>query len=399
MDFWKLSLAGATVLAALCMAAPARAMNGPALIQLDGGPLGDLQISGGMDGYGYYLSGTNRGGYPGSAYLTGTPFPTKSNGAEAGTLLFQVQKSDGIVQFNIEFGNTNTIILGAPPTQLTFKTFPTGALYVGSVTIAPPNSPVTISAGHMVSLEGYESAQDWANGSLLNSALFAIENNNSRGIEAVYSQGPLTATLFYGDGWDSGVFNFLQALAVYTFNPSNVLSVYYGGNLGRTGLNTFAYGGSTTGAYGTELVNSQMIGAFYSYTNGNLNLVPEVQFAYAKADAKANIAKPTSNFGVALFGNYTFGTSPYSVGGWVAFDSSHNSAADNQLVWFVGPDAEVIEAAISPTWQYKDLFVRANAGYLYLLNNKDATGVRFGYGNNNNGRGNFVGALEAGVLF
>ena len=51
------------------------------------------------------------------------------------------------------------------------------------------------------------------------------------------------------------------------------------------------------GTYGPQFDNSQMIGAFYSYTQGNLNLVPEVQYQYAKANAKIGLFKPSSNFG------------------------------------------------------------------------------------------------------
>ena len=53
--------------------------------------------------------------------------------------------------------------------------------------------------------------------------------------------------------------------------------------------------------------------------------------------------------------------------------------------------------AVAPTWQYKDLFARANAGYIYLLNNKGPNGT-YGYGNGDV-RGEFTGTLEAGVLF
>ena len=67
--------------------------------------------------------------------------------------------------------------------------------------------------------------------------------------------------------------------------------------------------------------------------------------------------------------------------------------------WFVGPDAEAIGAAVAPTWQYKDLFARANAGYIYLLHNKDAFGTAYGYGNSGTDRGQFLGTLEAGLLF
>jgi hypothetical protein len=265
----------------------------------------------------------------------------------------------------------------------------------------------------MASLEGYESGLDWSNPVQLTTAIFDVQNTQSRGVSLNYTKGPIDATVMYGDGYNTGVFNFLQALVTYTFNASNVLNVYYGGNLGQTGLNAKTYGsalcnygdtcGATVGTFGPQFANSQMVGAYYSYTMGNLNLVPEVQYQVAKANAKLGIFKQTSNFGAALFSTYAFGKSPYSLGSWVEYFDSHGSslnqnaqfASDN---WFVGPNAEAIGFAVAPTWQYKDLFARANAGYIYLLNNK-ADGVTYGYGNNGNGRSEFTGTLEAGVLF
>jgi hypothetical protein len=178
-----------------------------------------------------------------------------------------------------------------------------------------------------------------------------------------------------------------------------VLNVYGAGNLGTTGVNATIYGGGTVGGYGPEFVNSDMVGAYYSYTLGNLNLVPEVQFQYAKENAKIGITKGTYNGAAALFGDYSLGsTSPYSVGAWVEYFTSHTSAAD-ETDWFIGPDASGVGAAVAPTWQYKDLFARANAGYIYLTNNKGSDGSKYGYGNNGTGRGEFVGTLEAGLLF
>ena len=149
----------------------------------------------------------------------------------------------------------------------------------------------------------------------------------------------------------------------------------------------------------TAYANSDMIGAYYSYTLGNLNLVPEAQFQYAKKDVGLGIPGESSNFGAALFADYTFGTSPYSIGAWGEYFTSHESAAEaaNDFYWFVGPNSEAIGAAVAPTWQYKDLFARANAGYIYLLRN-NAYGVKYGYGNNDD-RGQFLGTVEAGLLF
>jgi Putative beta-barrel porin-2, OmpL-like. bbp2 len=389
----------------------AHALNGPTAIQIDGGPLGPLEVSGGLDGYGYFQSGADIGGNVGATNSLGT---NRSYGFNVGSALIDLQKTSGVVQFNVEVGSTGgTTTLGARVTQTSINTYSTGPLYQGYVTIAPKGSPVTISAGQFASLEGYEGAIDWNNPVQLTTALFNVENLNSRGVQLNFTKGPIDATVMYGDGYDTGVFNFLQALFTYTINSSNTLNVYYGGNLGQTGLNAKTYGsalcgygdadcGATVGLTGPQFDNSQLIGAYYSYTNGNLNLVPEVQYQVAKADAKLGIDKETSNFGAALFSTYTFGKSPYSLAGWVEYFDSHGSSSDQintSDTWFLGPDAEAIGFAVAPTWQYKDLFARANAGYIYLLNNKGGNGDTYGYGASGAGRSEFTGTLEAGILF
>jgi len=360
----------------------AQAMSGPTAIQIDGGPLGALQLSGGVDGYGYYDHPAVSG---------------QDNGANVANALIELQKTDGILQFTIEIGsNGGAIGLGGAVGKLgetSITTFTTGPLYAGYVTIAPTGLPVTFSAGQIGSLEGYESGVDWNNPSQIVTDIFEVQNSQARGVEANYTAGPLSATVEFGDGFDDGVFNFVQALATYTINSSNVLNVYYAGNLGRTGLNAITYGGTPVGTYGPEYMNSQMIGAYYSYTMGNLNLVPEAQYVYAKEDAKLGIYKSTANFGAALFGDYAFGTSPYSVGGWVEYADSTGPAD-----WFITPGSELVGFAVSPTWQYKDLFARANLGAAYLLNNK-YDGSSFAYGSKGNDKLTEDVTLEAGLLF
>ncbi|HQT62971.1 MAG: hypothetical protein B7Z71_01935 [Acidocella sp. 21-58-7] len=365
----------------------AQAMSGPTAIQIDGGPLGALQLSGGVDGYGYYVNPVGHG---------------ISNGANVANGLVELQKTDGELQFTVEVGsNGGAITPGASnthPGQTSITTFVTGPLYAGYVTLAPTALPgFTISAGQIASLEGYESGVDWNNPSQLTTALFFVQNSQSRGVTATYATGPVSATVTFGDGFDTGVFNVLQGLVSYTINSNNVLNVYGEANLGTTGPNAFLYGNGTVGL-NDGYINSNMIGAYYSYTNGNLNLVPEVQFQYAKKNAKAGIYSGTTDFGAALLGTYTFGTSPYSIGGWAEYYTSHTGYIDNYSQ-FGGPDAQAIGLAVSPTWQYKDLFARANAGYVYLLHNTDALGGKFGFGSKSTDRGQFTATLEAGILF
>ncbi len=369
----------------------AHALNGPTAIQIDGGPLGSLNLSGGVDGYGFYTSGL-----PSS----GTGANTSDVGANIGSALIELQKTTGVLQFTIEVGSNGGAItvgtLTSRPSQTSINTFSTGPLYAGYVTVAPTDMPFTISAGRLASLEGWESGVDWNNASQLTTDIFYVQNSQATGVEGTYTAGPVSATVEFGDGWDTHVFNFLQALVSYTINANNNVNVYYAGNLGRTGLNARTYGwgsGTTVGGYGPWFINSQMLGGWYSWTHGNLNVIPEVQYVYAKTDHQLGIDKSTANFGAAVFGDYSFGTSPYSLGGWVEYEKSQG-----QGNWFVGPNSEAVGFAVSPTWQYKDLFARVNGGGLYLLNNK-YDGVSYGYGNSGTDKFQFTGTLEAGLLF
>ena len=244
--------------------------------------------------------------------------------------------------------------LGARPTQTTINNLSTGPLYDGYVTLAPKGSPVTISAGMMASLEGYESALDWSNPVQLTTAIFFVQNMHSRGVSLNYTKGPINATVMYGDGYNTGVFNFLQALVTYTINSSNVVErllrrqsrpdrserqdLWRHLQLWQQARTPAASARSET--FGPQFANSQLVGAYYSYTMGNLNLVPEVQYQVAKADAKLGIYKETSNFGAALFETYTFGKSPYSLGGWVEYFDSHGSAQNSRECRHLVPGPE-----------------------------------------------------------
>jgi hypothetical protein len=377
----------------------AQAFNGPTAINIDGGPLGPLALTGGADGYLYGLSGTGNSANYG---LLGTD---KATGAEFLNGLIEVQKTSGLVQFTIEVGSTNALVLGGKPNSTSVQTFSTGPLYAGYLTLAPTKS-LSISAGQLGSQEGYESGVDWNNSNMLTTDIFAVENSQSRGIEATYTVGPVAATIEYGDGFDTGVWNFVQALATYTIDSNNALNVFAATNLGRTGPNAHIYGSATTpynqsfvGGYGPYYVNSTMLGAFYSYTMGNLNLVPEVQYVYAKPDAilatqsgNPALNKFSSNFGAAVFADYQFGKSDYSLAGWGEYFTSNGP--DN---WFINPGAQGVGVSVSPTWQDKNLFVRGDVGLMHLT--KFSNNGSRGYGNDGGSRNQADFLLEGGVLF
>jgi hypothetical protein len=250
--------------------------------------------------------------------------------------------------------------------------------------------------GQIPSQEGYEALPDWSNANMLASLLYYTQNTVSRGVLATYNNtaGTINATLEFSDGYRTGVFNYLQFLAGYNFADSSYVDVYGGVALGRSGLNTIGAYGPESDGYAAEY-NSNMIGAYYGGKSfGNLSVVPEVQFQYAKPDVIIGVPKETENYGALLILDYSFGQTPYSLGGFVEYAASRGS----YTTWFIGPNAAAVGVSVAPTWQRRNLFARLDAGYLYLTNNK-ADGVSYGYGSDNEGKGMFTGILEAGVLF
>lgn len=375
----------------------ADALTTPSPANVDLGPLGTAQISGGVDGYFWGVTGTGTATNPGF-----NGFGDEPVGADLGSALIQVQKSTGVLQYTLMVGpNGGAPTLGTKPTPTSISVYSLGPIYRAYITIAPKNTNFTFSIGQIASLEGWESGIDWYNSNQLTTAVFFPEAGNARGAEASYTAGPLTTTVSFTDGYDTGVFNFLQALATYNFNANNNLNIFYGGNLGRTGLAAHTYGSAsqgysetTVGEFGANFINSQMVGAWYSWTKGNLNLIPEAQYVIAKADQKIGLTKSSSNFAATVIGTYNFGTSPYSLGAFVEYFSSQGPD-----FWFVAPGASGEGISVTPTWQYKHLFARFDAGLLYLNSVSNQYAHDFGYGDKGENHFQATGLLEAGVLF
>jgi hypothetical protein len=361
------------------------------------GPLGTLELSGGADAYGYALTGagsdTNKG-------LLGT---STSVGVQFMNGLVELQKPDGLLRFTVQVGAVNSLTLGTKPGPPSIQTWSTGPVRTAYVTLAPTEN-FTISAGQIGSVEGFESGIDWENYNLFTTAIFFVENSQSVGVKATYKLGSLTGTIIFGDGFDTNVWNYLQLKADYTINDNNSTTLYGATNLGSTGLGARFYGSATTpynqttvaSAGVANLVNSSMVGGYYTFTAGNLSLVPEVQYVWSSKNASVGLTDYSSHFGAALFANYKFGDSPFSLGGWAQYFSSNGSA-----FWFLNPGAQGFGMAIGPTWTpawaNKHLFVRGDAGVIHLTNVGAPGSIAFGSGGRERNQATFV--LEVGALF
>ena len=95
----------AVALAGSMTALPAHAGVNVPTMTIDGGPLGQLDIDGGLSGYGYAMTGTGADSAVGN----------KSNGIELYNAFLDVYKPTGLVQFFIRFLPNNSYAMGLGP--------------------------------------------------------------------------------------------------------------------------------------------------------------------------------------------------------------------------------------------------------------------------------------------
>lgn len=177
---------------------PAYAMDGPKPVDFDGGPLGDLEFSAAGDGYFFLQSGTSSDPHNSIA-------GSKAAGADINAWMIELHKPTGLLQFTVQLGEYQDINLGAnKPTQVNGDRFTTGPVRSAFVSLVPTKD-FKLSVGQVPSLVGYKSVYPWNNPSALRTVLNAGQNSNSRGVEADYTHGPLSGSVVFGDGYDTGV--------------------------------------------------------------------------------------------------------------------------------------------------------------------------------------------------
>jgi hypothetical protein len=347
----------------------------PPAIPIDGGPLGPVEINVGVDGFGYAMSNT--------------PSGTKTDGAQLGTALINASTTTGLIRGTVTVGDYSGLILGYPPGTATAggqNYTPFSPLYNGYVSIVP-NEHIKFSAGQFGTPEGWESAQDWNNYSVYHSMIAFVEPGQSRGVNTNFNYGPVNGVIQFDDGYYSKRFNYLQWLLTYTVSPS--FSVTLNG-----ASHTSISGPSLPGIGNLLYNNSALYGGWVSYTMGNFSVTPEIQYVYTSALRRyapaVDISKTAANFTSGVFADYSFGATPYSLGGFVEYATETSAHVDggNGDFFGYGPGTSLWGGALTPTWQYKYLFARADLAFVHV-NATNGSGIK----------GQFSGILEAGLLY
>ena len=295
-----------------------------------------------------------------------------------------VQKPDGVFQFYAQGGLYSTPDLGTPyfrADKLTDNTF--NFLEQGFVKIAPTSS-FNVEVGKLPTLFGAEYTFSYENMNIERGLLWNQENAVTRGVQANYAQGPLSFALSWNDGFYSNHYDWLSGSAAWTIDSENALSFVAGGNLDHTNFTEFP----------TPLAqnNGQIYDLIYTWNHGPWTVNPYVQYTYTPQDTGVGLADSASTLGAAVLAKYKFDDN-WSLAGRLEYIDSNGSAAGPNLLY--GADSNAWSATITPTYQYKTFFGRAEASYVHAGN--ITAGSAFGAAGNDKSQARF--ALEAGTLF
>jgi len=338
--------------------------------KIDAGPLGDLYVTGVLSGIALWQNNVLPGDEDSRVDVT--------NGQVV------VQKVDGPIQFLAEGGAYSFPTVGSAYTRAgktTGETF--GGLPVWFVKYAP-NDSISVLAGNLPTLIGAEYGFTFQNVNIQRGLIWNQENIINRGIQGNYTVGPLALSLSWSDGYFSNRYSWVTGSATYTINPANTLAFSAGGSVNTETVSSFV----------TPLLqnNSTIYNVVFTHTQGPWTFIPTIQYTNVPSNTELGTTHSLSTTGGAMYVTYAF-DGGYSLAGRGEYISSNGNAGDPTLLY--GPSSKAWSFTITPTYQNKLFFARAEFSYVKAT---DTTpGFVFGNSGNNNSQTRLM--LESGIIF
>jgi len=306
-----------------------------------------------------------------------------------------INKADGAVQFFLQAGYYSIPALGVPyqrAEQATPALF--GAIPQGYLKFALTDS-LSVMAGKLPTLIGAESTFTFQNINIQRGLLWNQENAVNRGVQINYASGPLTLSASVNDGFYSKHYSWISVLASYAIDDASSIAFSGGANTDRTEVSSSA----------TPVLqnNQQIYNVIYTHTQGAWTLQPYVQYTHVPAMPAVGVNGAASTYGAALLLTYDFGNGAtpamLRVPGFklpmrLEYIGSTGSAATGAPSLLYGPGSEAWSLTLTPTYQYKRFFARAELSYVGAR--KASPGLVFGADGNRHSQ--VRGVLEMGIL-
>jgi hypothetical protein len=336
------------------------------------------------------------GALTGLAQVQNNALPSdRSRQADIDNAQVFINKPDGMWQFFIQAGYYSLPAAGVPylRTSDATPTFfnPIPQAYLKFV----PNENFSVMAGKLPTLIGAESTFTIQNMNIQRGLLWNQENAVNRGMQVNYAKGPLTLAASINDGFYSKRYTWISGSASYALNKANTVAFIAGGNTNHTDVSSTA----------TPLFqnNQQIYNLIYTHSNGPWTVQPYLQYTHVPTLPQFGANDSASTYGGALLVNYDFGsdaippearTSGFKLPVRLEYIGSSGSGADGAPNLLYGPGSAAWSITVTPTYQHKRFFVRAEVSYVNAR--KIAPGLAFGPNGNHNSQ--VRGLIELGWL-
>lgn len=309
----------------------------------------------------------------------------RSARADASNAAIIIQKPDGLIQYFLEVGAYSIPALGAAYTS-SGKSIDNlwGPLPFGYVKIAPTDS-FSVMAGNLPTLIGAEYTFTFENLNIERGLLWNQENAVNRGVQLNYSTGPVTAALSWNNGFYSNSYTWLTGSLAYALNSANSIAAVGGQNLGSSRFSNFA-----TPLYQN---NGGIYNLIYTYNASPFIIQPYFQWGWIPHNSDIGVFKATSTLGGAILASYQV-AEHFFLAGRAEFIGSTGNSTDGSVNLMYGPGSQAYSLTLTPTYQYKQFFVRPEVSYVQALSYTSGDV----FGNKNGNPSQVRGALEFGLL-
>ena len=301
-----------------------------------------------------------------------------------------IQKTDGLAQFYVQAGAYAIPDLGAAYRHRNDAESTWGndfdALPEAYLKLAP-TANFSIEAGKLPTLIGPENSFSFENYNIERGLLWNQTQSVSRGVQTNYTIGPVLINLSWNDGYYSDRFNAISGALTWTIDPASSLEIDGAANLGHAAANTIA----------TPLAqnNSAIYDLVYTYKLGKLMLQPYLQYNHVAKDAAIGIPRATASYSGAIIADYAF-TQRFSLAArteYIATTGHASSPTVTNLLYGLGSGA--FSLTLTPTYIYKQYFIRADAALVAITNLTAGAG----FGQDGRSSSQVRGVLQAGIVF
>jgi hypothetical protein len=336
---------------------------------LDGGDFGKIYVTGAVSGLAMFQS--NYSAAPGDAQSL----------IDLTNAQISVQKTDGLFQFYVQAGQYATPSLGLPYQRATSASAAFGAIPVAYAKLAPTDN-FNIMAGKLPTLIGAEYTFSFQNLNIERGLLWNQEPAISRGVQANYISGPMTFSLSLNDGAYTNKYNQLSGLIAYAVSATDTITVAGSGVLGAV-KNPLA-----------PVANQSVYNLIWTHLDGPLLVTPYLQYTEVPA---IGAFSSTSSWSGAVLASYAF-DAHWSLGAraeYIAQDGGFDPI-------LYGHDSAAWSFTVTPTYQYKVFFARADFSYVNadgpsFFSSQGFPGPGFGRSGANTDQERVM--LEVGIIF